>query len=264
MKLAAPAVETPERPTPDDVDRDRIAYLRSYLLMRTVIGLIGMGLPVVLLVGDWLFVAGAMPRGSLSAYYHTGMRDIFVGSLFVIGVFLLTYMLFTYNWDNVLSMIAGVAALAVAIFPTGGNHPLTPLQERLGERTVSFVHQASAAVFILSLAVISFLFGQRERRRPDRRLNQQRRGKALHWACGLIIIGAVAYMAATKLLGWQDEHSLFYGETVAVLAFGLSWLMKGLELDILLHGRMPEPTPATAPPSPPSPPTPVGTAEVPT
>jgi hypothetical protein len=247
MKLRAPDVQTPQRPAPDDADRQRIAFLRSYLLMRTVIGLIGTGLPVILLVGDWLFVAGDMPRGSLSAYYHTGMRDVFVGSLFVIGVFLITYMLFTYNWDNVLSMIAGAAALAVAIFPTGGNHPLTPLQERLGERTVSSIHQVSAAIFILSLAVISFLFGQRERRRPDRSPHQQVRGKALHWACGLVIIAAVVYMVATKLLRWHDAHSLFYGETVSVLAFGLSWLMKGLELEILLHGRVPAPEVAAPP-----------------
>jgi peptidoglycan/LPS O-acetylase OafA/YrhL len=201
----------------------------------------------VLLLVDGLFLAGEMPRGSLSAYYHTGMRDVFVGSLCVVGVFLITYMAFHYNWDNLLSTLAGLAVLGVAVFPTGGNTPLTPLQERMGEKPVSTVHMLSAAIFILSLAVISFLFGRREGRRPDRTDEQQGRGKLLHWACGLVIIAAVAYVLITKWLGRFDEHSLFYGETIAVLAFGLSWLMKGLELDVLLGRAAPAPAPTAVP-----------------
>jgi hypothetical protein len=242
VDLKPPQLDTPARPPENRGDNIRLLYLRSYLLMRTVIGLIGVALPLVLLLVDGLFLAGDMPRGSLSAYYHTGMRDIFVGSLCVVGVFLITYMAFHYNWDNVLSTVAGVAVLGVANFPTGGNSPLTPLQQRLGERNVSTGHLVCAAIFILSLAVISFLFGRREGLRPDRNPEQQVRGRRLHYACGWAILGAVAYVLVTKWLGQFDEHSLFYGETIAVLAFGASWLMKGLELDILL-GR-PEPEPA--------------------
>lgn len=247
MKLRMPQVETPARPPLDSRDRDRILYLRSYLLMRTVIGFIGLGLPLALLVGDWLFLAGSVPRGSLSAYYHTGMRDVFVGSLWMIGIFLITYMFFHYNWDNVLSIIAGIAVLGVANFPTGGNRPLTPLQERLGERPVSLVHMICAAIFILALAAISFLFGHREGTRKDRTPEQQRRGRVLHWGCALVIIAAVAYVLVTKWLGQFDRHSLFYGETVATLAFGLSWLMKGLELDILLAREQPPAIPVATP-----------------
>jgi hypothetical protein len=238
MGLKPPEVRTPTRPDLDDGDLQRVNYLRSYLLMRAVIGFIGIGLPVALLLGDGLFLAGEMPRGSLSAYYHTGMRDVFVGSLCTVAVFLITYMVFHYNWDNVLSILAGIAALGVAVFPTGGNSPLTPLQDRVGETAVSRIHFLSAAVFILTLAAISFLFGVREANRPDRTPDQHRRGKALHWTCAFVIIGAVLGVLATKVLGRFDSHSLFYGETVAALAFGLSWLMKGLELDILL-GRKP-------------------------
>jgi hypothetical protein len=238
MDLKLPSADTPPRPSVDDGDRDRLLYLRSYLLMRAIIGLLGVGLPLVLLIGDGIFLAGKIPRGSLSAYYHTGMRDVFVGTLCAVGLFLLTYMAFHYNWDNVLSIIAGLAVLGVAIFPTGGNETLTPLQQRLGEETVSRIHMICAAVFILSLAAISFLFGRREGRRPDRTPEQRRRGKLLHWTCGFVIIGTVVYVLLTKWLGRFDRHSLFYGETVATLAFGLSWLMKGFELDILL-GRWP-------------------------
>jgi hypothetical protein len=217
--------------------------------MRTVIGAVGIALPVVLLLGDGLFLAGDMPRGSLSGYYHTGMRDVFVASLCIIAVFLITYMFFHYNWDNVLSIVAGVAAFGVAMFPTGGNGTLTPLQDRMGERPVSTVHMVCAAIFILSLSAISFMFGRREGKRKDRTPEQQRRGKWLHWGCGFAIIAAVAYIGATKLTGQFDRHSLFYGETAAALAFGLSWLMKGFELNILLGRKPPETPGAAAPPA---------------
>lgn len=251
MRLRLPAIKAPELPTPNHDDtRDRLLYLRSYLLMRTVIGTIGVGLPLVLLAGDGLLLAGEVPRGSLSAYYHTGMRDILVGTLYAVGVFLITYMFFHYNWDNILSIIAGTAVLGVAIFPTGGNDSLTPLQERLGESFVSSVHQVCAAVFILSLAAISFVFGQRDGKRTDRTPGLRKFRKLLHWGCALIIIGAVAYVLLTKWLGRFDAHSLFYGETIATFAFGLSWLVKGLELNILFRGELPEATAATSPDSP--------------
>src|SRR5438132_210540 len=75
-------------------------YVRSYLLIRTVVGVLGIALPLVLIVGESFFLKGsAEVRGSLSAYYHSPMRDFFVGSLCVIGVLLITYMAARVNAD---------------------------------------------------------------------------------------------------------------------------------------------------------------------
>ncbi|HEX6501477.1 MAG TPA: hypothetical protein VF054_20955, partial [Micromonosporaceae bacterium] len=51
----------------------------------------------------------------------------------------------------------------------------------------------------------------------------------------------------TKWLGQYDRYSMFFGETIATFAFGLSWLMKGFELEILVHGRLPQPATAALP-----------------
>ena len=213
-------------PTADILEGDR--YLRSFLLMRTAIGFLGIGLPVLLIAGDGLFLSGEMPRSSLSAYYHTGMRDVFVGTLCATAFFLITYMCLHYTWDNVLSILAGLAVLCVAVFPTAGSAPLTPLQERLGEAPASRIHFTAAAVFILSLAAISFLFGRGEATAWRRRA---------HRGSGAAIVAAVAFMLVSNWLGFLDRHSVFYGETVATLAFGLSWLLKGFALDVLLAKR---------------------------
>ena len=45
-------------------------------------------------------------QGSMSAYYHTGMRDIFVGTLCAIGVFLLIYGLWYPLQGNVWDYLA--------------------------------------------------------------------------------------------------------------------------------------------------------------
>ena len=71
----------------------RALYAHSYLMIRAVVGVIGIVLPVVFIIGEMFFLrTGVQVRGSISAYYHTSMRDLFVGGLTVIGFLLLTYM----------------------------------------------------------------------------------------------------------------------------------------------------------------------------
>ena len=237
--MRMPSSRTPDRPASRD---DRLVpYVRSYLLARLVIGIVGVLLPVVLVAGD-LLLGGDGLRGSLSDYYHSGARDLFVGGLVVIGLFLITYMLLLWNWDNVLSVVAGTAAIGVALLPTAGDGPLTPLQERLGEQVVQRLHFGSAAVFIVLLGVMSHRFGTREGARPDRAPSRRRWWKRFHRACAAAVFLAVAFMAVTQATGRFDDYSLLVGETVAVLAFGASWFVKGAELDLLLDRARQQPT----------------------
>src|SRR4051794_15891591 len=98
MGYLDPQTEAPRRPSTVELSEPgdhgaglqaRILYLRSYLLMRAVIGFIGLALPVALVLGDWGLERGTLlAKGSLSAYFYSGMRDVFVGSLCVTGLFL--------------------------------------------------------------------------------------------------------------------------------------------------------------------------------
>jgi len=219
-----------------------VDYLRSYLLMRTIIGFTGITFPIVLIGGDHLLDSNAPGvRASLSAYYYSGMRDLFVAGLAVSGLFLITYRLFEKSLNNVLSVIGGLAALGVAFFPTdrfeGSTAVLTPLQAKLGEGVVSDVHHVSAGIFLVSLAIISFFFGVQEGRRPQ----QRPAGRAMlppgfwrwfHWVCALAVLGGVAFVFLFKRQH-MTGHELLIAEIVAIEAFGLSWFFKGLELNIL-------------------------------
>ena len=95
------------------------------------------------------------------------------------------------------------------------------------------IHYVAAAVFIASLAVISFFFGVREGSRAPR---EGRRSPTFwrwyHWSWAGTIVVALLWIAVTQIVGSPDK-ALLIGEAVAVWAFGASWLMKGFELDTL-------------------------------
>ena len=229
---------------PRPAEREGARYVRSYLVMRLLVGALGVALPFALVLVDGLaFDGDPFPRDSLSAYYYSGARELFVGTLSATGVFLFTYKVAERTLDNTLSIVAGIAVAFVAVFPTARPSDavqLTPLQDLLGETLVSAVHYVAAAVFIVSLGVISFFFGVREGTRPPR---EGRRSpsfwRLFHWGCAAAIGVALVWIAVTELVGWP-QRSLLYGEAAAAWAFGASWLAKGAELDIL-RGNTPAP-----------------------
>lgn len=225
---------TVERPP---ADREVSRYVRSYLIMRVLVGALGVALPFVLVLGDGLVFDGEpFPRDSLSAYYYSGVRELFVGTLSATGVFLITYKVAERTLDNTLSILAGIAALTVAVFPTGLPvcvTQLTPLQERLGESFVKAIHFTAAGIFIMSLGLICLFFGVREGARSPRVGKRSPSfWRRYHWSCAGAIAAAVVWIAVTAVAR-GPSRSLLIGEAVSVWAFGASWFMKGLELDIL-------------------------------
>ena len=231
---------------PRTADPDLSRYIRSYLILRVLVGSLGIALPFLVVYGDlWLFGGDAW-RSSLSSYYYSGARDVFVGALSATGVFLLTYKVAERNLDNAFSLLAGVAVLVVAQCPTGLPEDVdpTPLQARFTEAAIEKIHYGGAIAFIVSLGVISFLFGLREGdpNRPDREQMSRspRFWRTFHWTCAGVIGAALIFMLVCEVAGGGPARALLYGEWVSVCAFGVSWLWKGLELDTLL-GRPPAP-----------------------
>jgi len=230
---------------------DESGLLRlANLWTRAVVGIIGIALPLVLIAGDAFFLGGGVHvRGSLSAYYHTSMRDLFVASLCVTGFFLATYMAGTKTRDFYLSLVAGLAVIGVVFFPTMRPHLLpdaprcgvTPMpegcssiQQQLGERLVASIHFTFAATFILSLAAMCFfVFAKGEKDRSKRPEMATKPWMAtVQEACGWVILGAVALATVGGLLNvtmWELTP-LYLGEVISVWAFGVAWLLKARDL----------------------------------
>lgn len=247
MSLREFFLPRPGGPKRDDLSSMGPSYLRSYLVMRILIGSIGILLPIVLIICAGSFVDGwADLRGSLSAYYHSGMRDVFVGSMYAVAAFLVTYKVVELRFEGIVSGLAGLSAFVLATFPTdlpkGLDSPETPLQIEVGQGTVSNVHYGAAIAFIGFLTLISIYFAIDEAWRQQ---GLGRLGKkfwlAYHSFCAFVMVVAAAYMIlANGLETLPRAYSLLIGESVAIAAFGASWLAKGAEWR-MLFGR-PEPS----------------------
>src|SRR5574337_536610 len=90
--------------------------VRNYLALRKLIGILGLAIPPAMWLGVRLLFCDAQ-QPTISHYYYTGMRDVFVGALWAVGIFLLCYK-GTRDWDNLASNVAGACAILVAVFPT--------------------------------------------------------------------------------------------------------------------------------------------------
>jgi hypothetical protein len=231
----APALAVKPRP------RNEPNYVRAYVFTRFAIGVLGILLPPALvLIEPALFEGLPAPRGSLSAYYYSGVRELFVGGLWAIGVFLVVYKFLDFSWEGLLSSLAGVAAVLVAVFPTerpGDGVALTPFQVKLGEGVVSGIHYGAAAAFIGLLVPITLFFARDEGRRES---NGSRLSggfwRSFHSVAAAFILFGASLAAIAGITGGPDKGVL-YGEWIAVWAFGISWLTKGAELDVL-RGRV--------------------------
>jgi hypothetical protein len=254
---------TEPRPPDRSAEGDQASlYVRSYLLIRAVVGVLGIVLPFVLILGEWFFLRGsAAVRGSLSAYYHSSMGDFFVGALCVVAFLLLMYMSGQRRTaDFVLSSIAGVALLGLVFLPTrrpglADGEPrcgpdvvpqpsgCSPFPSTFGEDPVSALHAVCAATFILSLAAICFAFSRRDR--VKRRLSHRAR---IHFVCAVVIIVAVIGVVVGSLFDARIFRltPLYLGEVISVWAFGVSWFAAG-EGWRLIRGRPYEPDPSGSP-----------------
>jgi hypothetical protein len=233
---------------PADESQDDTFFRKSFLKTRVVVGVIGVLLPLVLVIGNCVLFGQTSILPSLSDYYHSDMRNWFVGSLWAIGSGLLVYLAARRNLaDSVISFVAGLVAVGVGLFPTNAPHTVPTIIAKL--------HLAFAAVLFILLGVICFRFGNRDGRREHRSMRWRTTWRSVHRGCAVLIWVAVVASVALAARGSDDNHAVFVGETVAVLAFGFSWFLKGSELFNILraeHGlppllRQPDPSePAAA------------------
>lgn len=193
----------------------------SYRTLREALGWLGFTLPPIVIVGQALVMQGAM-RGSLSAYYFTGMRNWFVGSLCAMAVFLACYEGYDRR-ENRLTNVAGLSAIGVAFCPTTPPGALTTADVVLGK-----VHLASAAVLFVCLAGMCLEFARLKAASihltPERRLKNR-----IYRSCAAVMVAAIAAMAVlgpTQAL--SAYRPILWLESLAIMAFGLSWIVKGL------------------------------------
>lgn len=200
---------------------------------RTAIGVLGVTLPPILILG-WLVLA-AKVESSISAYYYTRMRDWFVGTLWVIGVFLFFYQyrprqlgqarskresVQTGAADAWLGKVAGLCAVAVALVPTNPPPASKDMPVAIGA-----LHGVAAAILFTCLALFPLLLFSQSRTR-----SHVYRGYG--WAMIALVLLVVAYTFAPESLRLiaAPLRPILVLETLLIVVFGVSWFAKGREL----------------------------------
>lgn len=205
----------------------------SYYTMRRMVGLLALALPFALAAGSILAAllgSGHLPhpllQRSLSDYYYTPMRDLYVGSLCAIAAFLACSRGYDLR-DEITGYLAGAVTFGVACCPPfnpRGNH-FTQLDFEFG-----ITHTAFAALMYLMLAYICiFLFRKSCTEKPFTRRKRDR--NRIYAACGLIMAACMIAMVGLTIRSVVERrhpsHWLFWCEALANCAFGVAWLTKG-------------------------------------
>jgi hypothetical protein len=251
-------------------DKAQNQLVLNYMYLRKTVGWVGTLLPIALIAGNAIFFTTVLPD-SMSSYYYTNMRNLFVGSLCALGVFLIAYVGYDQA-DRWITNVAGAGAIGVAFCATKPTvcgsvaltcgppavRSLTQEQEIIGD-----LHLVFAAVTFLALGAMAMRFaklppspeprppgllswlrdslgfplpGQADTRGPD-----ERRDDVIYRVCGAVIVLCVVLAALANLLPQSfknDVPVLFILEALAVFAFGVSWFVKGQTLIATLRARI--------------------------
>jgi uncharacterized membrane protein YiaA len=150
-------------------------------------------------------------------------------------MFLISYK--GYNLvDNIVSSVAGFAAVFITFFPTNmlKKVPVTILNDgcllfALPENGLrNSVHYVSSGIFFFALAYMSiFLF---TKSRGEKTKEKTIRNKVFR-TCGVIIICSIVLIALYGFFGNINDRlsglkPVFWLEWLALCAFGISWLVK--------------------------------------
>ncbi len=209
------------------------SIITSYLSLRRLIGILGILLPFICVLGGLLF-SDIPIRTSISSYYHTNMRDSFVGLLVGVALFLITYKGYE-RIDNIVTSIIGFTALGVAIFPCrysiASTQPLGIFQRT---PTISNnIHLVCAFTFFFLLAINSIFLFTLTKSKDIPKTRDKKIRDYIYIGCGIIILMSLAILLIRSLVGAEAENSktLLIFETIMLLAFGISWLVKGKTLE---------------------------------
>src|SRR4051812_16940911 len=154
----------------------------SYLALRKAVGAIALALPFVLVIGWWL--ARHTIETSISGYYYTGMRNIFVGSLCGVAMFMFCCRGYDRK-DEFAGIASSIFAVGVAFCPMSPEMDATPFQLRIGA-----IHYTFAALLFSTLAYFCLVLFKMTAPgvQPSRKKVQRNR---VYTFCGFAIIGSI-------------------------------------------------------------------------
>ena len=217
----------------------------TYFFLRLSLGIIAILIPLVLWLGGRMML-GIPPQTSISAYYHTDMRDVFVGGLFAVGLALLIYKGFSFTEDWLLN-VAGVLIIGVAYFPMD---PTTLFQcfppcettctlyssilDRTPDSLIKIgIHGYYAVAFFIAIGCVCAFCSKRTLHLiPDKRIRQSYliTYRILGIAMVALPLSTAALLRLSPHAGSDcADRTVFWIESLGVWVFAVFWLLKTYE-----------------------------------
>jgi len=192
----------------------------AFLIKSFGIGLIALAVPIVLPL-----VGGYEGHYSISYFYHVPeTRDLFVGLLWALGLFLVLFQGLS-RAENLLLTLAGVLLIGVAMVPTGISQCTD---------TAFDWHEGFAFAFFACLFLVALGFSKRRLTYILWPPLRERFARAYNIA-GCLMIGLPLLAWGINL--WQGPdcgHAVYWTEAAAILAFAFYWFVKTIEYKRLL------------------------------
>ena len=185
---------------------------------RRLIGRIGLYVPAILIVlvlwRDGPEIWGRLD--SVSAYYYSGAVAVLTGMLVTLALFLFTYDGYRNDedhWaDRLCSIVAGVAALGVALFPTSAPEGIPALP--WVKPWVVKLHFGSALVLFVMFAVFCLWLFRKTGKEQAPDFNKKI-SNVFYLISGLAIVACTAWAFYNRLRG----ESIFWPESWALIFF---------------------------------------------
>jgi heme A synthase len=224
--------------------------------MRQTIGWLGLSLPFILLIGNYIinsydllnndsfimtqcntYTAGGSFKSSISHYYYTTVGELFTGTLCAVALFMFSYRGYPQRdeeiipSDSFMTNLAGFCALGVVLFPTSSSYCISDnIRTYVSSETMGYIHYIFAGFFFFTLSLISIFNFRRTAKVED---FGKMPSHNFYKFCGIIMLVCLALILIYSVWFETDYPELeayniiFILETIALLAFGLSWLKKG-------------------------------------
>ena len=213
----------------------KLPTLMSQTWTCRTIGALGFVFPVVVVISGFIIYGSV--KDSLSDYYGSGSRDVFVIMMLLVAWFLIRYRGYDIM-DNLAGKLAGTFALGVVFFPNNSGD---------WREVVHFV--SATGLFLMFSFFCLFIFTKTEKSRPNHlrqtlasfrfctiksnipEMRLKMRRNKIYVTCGLVILLGIVLVPIYNLFLQQTVISVVKPtlslEWLMIWAFGLAGLVKG-------------------------------------
>lgn len=214
-------------------------FILSFILLRRIVGWVALSIAPVLLAITFFNGDCEEIQDSISHYYYTMAGDVFVGLLCAVAFFLIVYPGHEAK-DNRLTNLAGILALGIAFFPTNpmtsGGCSVMAIELRTWSQSM---HNICAGSFFITLSYLAYYVFTKSKLTKEFQWKDKKICNKIYRWCARIMMVCVIIIGLTFIPGEIEAISekynlVFWFEVIALMAFGICWLVKGKMLNKIM------------------------------